>query len=652
MFTEKLIQGSGSATTSSDPYFDNVSVLLSGDSWDSSPTPKQITPYGVVTVSTSQKKYGSGSWYFDNSGNNYLQYQDNVGLGSNDFTIEFWYNTPTGFGSGTFNGVQAGLLTLGCTKANNIAGFSINDNFMMYMSTDGVSYQYMWACPAVTTNTWTHLAFVRNGSNFYIFQNGTLYSTNTMSGSLVTLGGDCIIGKKIAGGLSSTGFTVYMDDLRITKGVARYTANFTPPSASLPTTTDPYWNNVSFLLKGNSWDSGPSAKAITLNGNARTDITTKKYGSGSWYFDGTGDSLTLIGSTNFNFGTGDFTVEAFSYLQDSTGWRDIICFVSTINWGLTTNNGYIGAYNIGIDVSGTLHPLNQWCHVAVTRQNGTVYLFLNGTLIQQASNSSSLDGSVSVNIGAWTTISSENWMGYIDDLRVTKGVARYTANFTPPSAAYYQGLSDETTYNTVLLLNGNGTNGSTVIRDSSPARNVITVNGNAQISTAQKKYGTGSLYFDGTGDYLSMTDSAAFTLGTSDFTIEGWFYQVAAKDYAHIFSTTLSYGTTNNIRLQVSAGVFNIYTGNAAIFTGVSSVSNSVWVHFAVVRSGSTITLYKDGISVASNTSVTNSFVTDSFIVGGDSNYQFNGYIDDFRVTKGYARYTANFTPPTAELTP
>jgi hypothetical protein len=210
---------------------------------------------------------------------------------------------------------------------------------------------------------------------------------------------------------------------------------------------------------------------------------------------------------------------------------------------------------------------------------------------------------------------------------------------------------------TVLLLLGNGSNGSTTIVDST-GKNTITVNGDAQISTSTKKFGTGSLKFDGTGDYLKSysSESALNTkFGTGDFTVEFWVY----------FSST-----TGNIGLVDAAGsisssgsgVWFIYkdsSGNiiygqhnvGGIITASWSPSTSTWYHVAVCRSGGQSRVFIDGTQVGSTTSDSVNFSSTLGIqVGiGASFSALNGNIDDLRITK-MARYTANFTAPTRQL--
>jgi len=236
--------------------------------------------------------------------------------------------------------------------------------------------------------------------------------------------------------------------------------------------------------------------------------------------------------------------------------------------------------------------------------------------------------------------SENSFPGYISNLRLVKGTAVYTASFTPNTAP----LSAIT--NTSLLLN----TVNAAIFDNAMMNDLETV-GNAQISTTVKKYGTGSLAFDGTGDYLTGKSNPIYAIGTANFTVEAWVYPTAFSAYRAVFDTrtTLSNGGMDLGLASSSAGVWGLYKGSAV--TVVQSSTNltlNTWQHIAAVRSGSTVTLYLDGVSVGSATDAQD-FTEQGCHVGRTfDNYTWSGYIDDLRVTRGYARYTTTFTPPTA----
>lgn len=216
--------------------------------------------------------------------------------------------------------------------------------------------------------------------------------------------------------------------------------------------------------------------------------------------------------------------------------------------------------------------------------------------------------------------------------------------------------------NVSLLLHGNGTNGSTTITDSSPTPKTVTPVGNAQISTARSKFGGSSILFDGTGDYLTVPSTGTpGDFGAGDFTVELWTFLVsrintfpcllgnytafAAGSFA-LFAGHSS-GSTTQYQLALNGSGFPSINAGTIIYND--------WAHIAVVRSGSTISLYLNGTSVGSATSSVNlNGTTGSLFIGttgdGIAGGAINGYIDDLRITKGVARYTSNFSVPPAQF--
>ena len=210
--------------------------------------------------------------------------------------------------------------------------------------------------------------------------------------------------------------------------------------------------------------------------------------------------------------------------------------------------------------------------------------------------------------------------------------------------------------NVSLLLKGNGTNGSTTIIDSSPSPKTVTAFGDAQISTAESKFGGTSIAFDGTGDYLTVPASSDFAFD-ADFTIEMW-VKTSVFSLNVFYRRVVSTGpdNANAIQLLFFAGVAspNISVrSNTQLINGSISAATGNWVHIAVSRSGSQMRLFVDGTQSGSTASTSTNFsagATYGFIVGRyqAGNGHFDGYIDDLRITKGIARYTSSFTPPGA----
>jgi hypothetical protein len=196
-----------------------------------------------------------------------------------------------------------------------------------------------------------------------------------------------------------------------------------------------------------------------------------------------------------------------------------------------------------------------------------------------------------------------------------------------------------------LLLHMNETGSSFI--DSSSTPKTITAFGNATQSAAQSKFGVASALFDGSGDYLSGTASDA-TRFSGNFTVEFWAFVLTHKTYNVWFDCRSSVSSASGFTLASnSSGQMCFFTNNSFAITGSSAFTASQWTHFALVRSGSTITLYQGGQSIGTTTNSTN-FSDGAFGVGislPDLNHSVNGYIDELRITKDIAR---TITVPTA----
>jgi len=224
------------------------------------------------------------------------------------------------------------------------------------------------------------------------------------------------------------------------------------------------------------------------------------------------------------------------------------------------------------------------------------------------------------------------------------------------------GGGDPSFANVLLLLHGDGANGSASILDSSPSARVVTPTG-AVLTTADKKYGSASVAFVGGNQFLLIPHHADFDFGSGDFTIETW----ALGDT--VLGTSVIYNkqnTTNNpyqvqIRqIQVSGAVWRVdvlsYSSDGTTLTtltGTINIAYYAWAHIAVVKQGTTLRLFVDGAAAGSTTlpnialCAPNTFPATVGAYSGGT-FGFRGKLDDFRITKGVARYTAAFTPPAA----
>ena len=210
-----------------------------------------------------------------------------------------------------------------------------------------------------------------------------------------------------------------------------------------------------------------------------------------------------------------------------------------------------------------------------------------------------------------------------------------------------------------LLLPFDGANDATSTTDESDSNHTVSFNGSADISTAQSKFGGSSLYLPGgSNDWINIAGSSDFNFGTDDFTIELWMYRTHTA-YGVVFETrggedttstdgiTFYLGSGGNDELRVAVN------RSAIIDLNQDHQINDQWQHFAIVREGSTMTLYIDGTARGTASNSTDFDRSRPIRIGnhhgsGSGGYGFQGYIDDFRVTKGLARYTSNFTPSSA----
>ena len=655
MFSSQNSQVSGAAA---DPYFNQTTLLLHGDGTngaqnntflDSSTNNFTITRNGNTTQGTfTPFSQAAGYWanYFDGTGD-YLTLNGGTPLtfGAGDFTIEFWvyFSVIPGSGGLTILVDFRPASTQGLYPTIYIDGTSKALRYFTN-SADRIS-----GSTALSVSTWYHVAVVRSGTNTKMFLNGT------QEGSTYTDSNSYICGASRPS-IATSGYSInlyvldgYISNLRALKGTAQYTATFTPPIAPLTAIT-----NTSLLTCQSSRfvDNSTNNFTLTANGNvavqpfspfAPTSAYSTAINGGSGYFDGAGDYLTFPQQTY----SSDFTIELWVYQTDASGaYIPIVCSESgAYNFPLILDyngTGYIGGYFQGGtpfgDTGVKVFEKNTWTHIAVSRSGSSIKYFVNGVLVLTLTGTPTL---LVDKIGGYQA-SSYLLKGYISNLRITN-TAVYTAAFTPPTAPL-------TAISGTSLLT-NFTNAG--IFDNAMKNDLETI-GNAQISTSVVKYGTGSMYFDGTGDYLTAPQSTLYDFGTGDFTVEFWTYMNATADTTFI-SKFIS-GAYAWLVQYISGTGLRFYWGNNgtldSFVVGSWSPSTSTWYHVAVTRASGTLRLFIDGTQVgtttnsSSYTSVTNLSIGRNADAGGIQ--YLNGYIDDIRITKGVARYTAAFTPPTA----
>lgn len=442
-----------------------------------------------------------------------------------------------------------------------------------------------------------------------------------------------------------------------------------PTPAPTPGPSDPDFSNVVFMFDGdgtnatnnNTFTDGSSnGYTVTENGTViQGSFSPYSLPSGRAYTGTDGGSIYIGGNQNnyLSVSAGGFSTTATNYTIELWAYWESTDGAAILN-GITSGNTdrlYLsmvsGTYYFGdgdtnnIIENVGLPSTNTWIHYAVVKNGSTTKLYIDG--VEEASTTSAL-GTHTIatwQIGGRPNLGDYPFPGYLSDVRVVNGTAVYTGAFTPNTTP----LTAIT--NTSLLIQGQ----NSAIFDLSGINNLDTV-GNAQIDTAVVKYGTGSIEFDGTGDYLKTVENEALELGSGDWTIEFWIYFDAVNNgtVKYLFDWRTSSDTSNSFLAQESSNSWTYYNGaGASIGTGFTSstFSASTWHHVAISKEGTTNRFFVDGTNTASSSDVS-AYDSGTLVIGNRyaGAYFLNGYIDDFRVTKGLARYTSNFTAPTAAL--
>ena len=645
-----------------DLYFPYNTLLLTGNGTnaaqnntfvDSSPNNFSITRSGNVSQGTFSPYGSNWSNYFETGASRLITANTaNWQFGTGDFTVEafVFLDSISGYGifvkcsdDGTWNNGWTlnhnnGVLEL---WINNSAGSPIVGG-------------------SITVGTWHHVAATRSGTTVRLFVNGTVVATATNSTNITSTNTLTIGGENATASYAARG---YISNVRVNKGTALYTSNFVPATTPLTAVS----GTVLLTCQDNRFvDRSSSAVSLTITGTPRVERLspfnpTASYATdimgGSAYFDGTGDYLVKTGTDSLS---GNFTIEYWMYPTSIGSYPTTFSNypaspVGTILLAQFNNNSANFYFDIAngtseVVVGQQAAAINSWQHHAIVRSGSTITTYVNGVAIASVTNSVNFPFST-IGIGGYTN-GNYLFYGYIAGFRVVNGTAVYTNNFTPPSTP------PTAVANTSLLLNF--TNAGII--DNAMINNLETV-GNAQISTSVVKYGSGSLYFDGTGDYLLLPPNPWQTFGTGDFTVEWWQYiNTFSSQYFSIvhfgsLGDTSNFSTKFGIRYEGSGSSIRISFGGIFYdFTGLTTTTG-VWTHCAITRASSSLRFFVNGVQPGSAQTASNSvsasttagIIGAAYFGGGDGVlYSNNGYIDDLRITRGIARYTANFTPPTS----
>jgi hypothetical protein len=445
------------------------------------------------------------------------------------------------------------------------------------------------------TGTWV----VGNTVNYYDTDGTTVLGTGTIAsidGNYVNLTGKQLGFETIT---DRAGKTVYAQgNAKLSTAVKKFgTASLaldgTGDYASVPTQPDfAFPSTISRI-----------AKTITVNGNAAVSATQSKFSGSSIAFDGTGDYLSIATDTDYGFGTGDFTIEGWFY-------KTVVATQYLFDTRTTLNENSIAVQSNGsgslrlfvngafVLTSSNAHTNNAWNHLAICRAGGVTRFFINGVVSTTTYTDTTNYGTTKPLVVGAQYNGTTAFAGYIDDFRVSN-TARYTATFTPTTTAF---VND---FNTKLLVHGD----------------------------------------------TDISDDVGGTI--TSFTIESWIYNTGGQSAVQVIFDFRTATTQAVPFLNIQPGGSLLYFVNGVSAISGGTIALNTWTHVAVARNGTSTKLFVNGTQVGSTyTDITN-YIQCPLVIGArfDGTLGFTGYIDDVKVSKGVARYTATFTAPTAALT-
>lgn len=625
----------------------NITLTRSGDAAVS-----QFSPYKNYT----KQPVSYGTWFNGTTG--YLTAPTtNLSLGSGDWTVECFV-----------------YCTYGAASQNIIIDWRNSNATGQIPVLYCIGLQPIWRTSGATKiastinlveNTWTHIAVVHSGTTTTMYVNGVSSGsfTDTVAYGIQTF--------QIGKAWDNNYWNGSLSNIRICTS-AVYTSNFTPPTSPLTAI------GSCILLTCKDYiffDNSSYSNAITANGIVQpikgnpfgyTSTATTGYSAltnaGSAYFDGNTGGLNFkdyFGANGYNF-AGNFQFEAWVYptQADASGSSAVFSSIGqNTNLIYTTSNGSISFTVAGttiISAAGSGVKLGMWNHIMVNRSGTSVRAFVNGVLVGTASSSATINIS---SLGYYAFSGAYEINGY------ATGFLLYDYNpsvLGPIITQRFQPRTNVPSYSSgmqFMLFMANGQ-----IIDNAQQNDLLTV-GNAQVNTSIKKYGTGSIAFDGSGDSLFVANQSSILMSGGNFTVEAW---INPNSFGSTYNPIIANATSNVstaadlqyfLYLDGSGNpTFKAYSGSTAYtVASASAIPTGSWTFIAAVRNGSTLTLYVNGVSVATTTigTVILNGSTLALIRCGAYQeasvfYYLNGYIDDLRVTKGIARYTANFTPPSA----
>jgi hypothetical protein len=571
-----------------DEYYSSCSLLMhfSGSNGsttfiDNSPSPKTATSNNGASISTVQSKFGGTSGLFD-GGDDYVTVPDNseFDFGAGDFTIEYWeYRTSNAVFKPVMSRNSSGQppWMIGWTEAGNINFFAGNGSSWSIASAVSMG--------VIIINSWTHYAVTRQGNTFRTFQNGTQISTFTSTATIPNGAAPLEIGRYAA----TYYYPGYLDELRLTKGVARYTGSFVTQSVEFPNNLNVTQLQTKYIgLVGGLNDSNVDYGVEKLSDSS---LKIRKM---------TASGQPLSGSGQLSASVDRVYVNVLNY--------DNVSVLPTASYALTASyamNGGSGGSG-GAVQTGSIAGQTILYNVTTSQDNVITGLNLSSN--------------------KWGVSVIEEWNNVSGDI-------------------YYPSCS--------LLLHFSGSNGSTTFTDNSPSPKTVTATNGAAISTAQSKFGGASVFLDGTNDYLSTNSTSAFTFGTGDFTIELWIYQTVSSVGAYkVLVGDNVYGSVGGWQLYSYNNQLNLWKGGTELIAPSGTLTLNSWNHVVWTRASGNNRIFINGTQVGTTVSDSTNYILTAIYIGAakDGYGYYAGYIDELRITKGVARYTASFATQSIEF--
>ena len=649
-------------------------LRMDGSLSDSSPSATTVTNNGL-TFDVVNKFFGTHSAYFNGSSYCSVPYNyDGILFGTGNFTIDFWLK-GTADGPVVYQGGPTGSASEMMIWANVGSGkFNYSPDWVNYPGSSHI----ITSTTSVNDNKWHHIAIVRNGAYFKLFIDGIEEGTPANLGTGFSMNVSAYP-FRLGMGSNPNYYTGNIDNFKVYKGFAKYTANFNPytvdgltwaiqPLPTLFTKDSDTSCKLCLRLDNNVTDASPSERTVT-NNNVTFDASNKVFGTHSTYYNGSSSYLTTSYSSDFDFGSGDWTIEFWCKPNRNSPDVDTILTIDKNSqhqayrylFEFFTNGS--GIISLGVSdmtnqysISNSTSIVGSWHHIAGVRSGSTIKLYVDGvsvgTPVKVTSFTIPVDTSMVLNIGSRYGAGADSYQGWVDNVKVYKGLAKYTSNFNPYGERIktLQLVNDGTSGNdgsTKLLLHLNNDFRDTAKGVTTPA--TVSLVGTPVIDHTFSKFAGGSCHFTN-GSYLTIP-GAAVNPRTSDFTIEAWWYingnATNPMIYSHGDATEsidFFYYNPQSFMVFQDSRPGNGYGFRIVVTMAIPS---GQWHHFAGVRCGASAYLFMDGnlIGTSANEGSDINRPMDAYLGGDPSTTNRDVYIQEFRYSK-VGRYTTNFIPP------